>query len=105
MDKKISDQYKLQLLLHINSLLIARCTLFKGDHQQMSSLTQEQLDSLLQQHTKRIHCNLQCISQMNQGHIVKPQILEPPLLPASLQQPQDIMPKLYMLLTRMFEVW
>lgn len=96
-------QYKVQLLLHINSILLAHLN-------QMTNSTanpaQELLQNITSQYLKRVHANLQCISQINQGlDAAKPIILDPPQLPMSSQQPQDILAKLYSLMVRVFEVW
>ncbi|AMD22216.1 HGL124Wp [Eremothecium sinecaudum] len=99
-------QYKLQLLFHINTLLILRSTLLKQGNPQLEGLPAEQIDALLRHYVKRIHCNLQCISNINQGNYkARPAILEPPPLPPGIPQQQDILPKLYILLTKMLEVW
>ncbi|AET40292.1 Snf11p Ecym_5552 [Eremothecium cymbalariae DBVPG len=103
-----SVQYKLQLLLHINTLLILRCTTFKAGSPQVEGLPPDQIDALLRQYVRRIHCNLQCISSMNQGNYSsKPVLMDPPPLSPIMrkQQHQDILPKLYILLGKMFEIW
>lgn len=101
-------QYKIQLLLHINSILLARVIQManpSGSESNASAGIPEQLQSLASQYLKRVHTNLQCISQINQGaRNVKPLILDPPQL--LVQQPaQDILAKLYLLMTRVFEIW
>ncbi|KAL3233687.1 Transcription regulatory protein SNF11 [Nakaseomyces bracarensis] len=79
-------QYKVQLLLHVNSLLLQRA--MRPDVSAASFL-------------KRIHANLQCISQLNQGNpAARPMILDPPP-----EAPQDILAKLYLLMARVFEIW
>ncbi|CUS21228.1 LAQU0S02e08944g1_1 [Lachancea quebecensis] len=95
-------QYKVQLLLHINSVLLARVNQLSYNTAHFSP---EQQQNIVSQYLKRVHANLQCISQLNQGHAgCKPVILEPPQLPS--QQPsQDILAKLYLLTSRVFEVW
>lgn len=80
-------QYKVQLLLHVNSLLLQRAT--RPDVSSSASFL------------KRIHANLQCISQLNQGNpAARPMILDPPQV-----TPQDILAKLYLLMARVFEIW
>ncbi|QLQ79567.1 hypothetical protein HG537_0C02140 [Torulaspora globosa] len=101
-------QYKIQLLLHINSILLARVIQMAnngGTEGNGNAGIPEQLQPLASQYLKRVHTNLQCISQINQGaKNVKPLILDPPQL--LVQQPaQDILAKLYLLMTRVFEIW
>ncbi|QLL32692.1 hypothetical protein HG536_0D02140 [Torulaspora globosa] len=101
-------QYKIQLLLHINSILLARVIQMAnsaGSDGNGNAGIPEQLQPLASQYLKRVHTNLQCISQINQGaKNVKPLILDPPQL--LVQQPaQDILAKLYLLMTRVFEIW
>ncbi|SCW04323.1 LAFE_0H11012g1_1 [Lachancea fermentati] len=95
-------QYKIQLLLHINSVLLARINQMNNTPSQFPA---EQQQNITSQYLKRVHANLQCISQINQNQpSCKPAILEPPQLP--VQQPaQDILAKLYLLMSRVFEVW
>lgn len=98
-------QYKLQLILHINTLLILRSTLLNKGSPQLDTMSADQIDVLLCHYIKRVHCNLQCISSMNQGnHHARPSIMDPPPLPPGIHQQQDILPKLYSLLSRMLEV-
>lgn len=101
-------QYKIQLLLHINSILLARVIQMAnsaGSEANGNAGIPEQLQPLASQYLKRVHTNLQCISQINQGaKNVRPLILDPPQL--LVQQPaQDILAKLYLLMTRVFEIW
>lgn len=101
-------QYKIQLLLHINSILLARVIQMAnnaGNNGGNGNGLPEQLQPLASQYLKRVHANLQCISQINQGaRNAKPLILEPPQL--LVQQPaQDILAKLYLLMSRVFEIW
>ena len=152
-------QYKIKLLLHINSLLLARVInvmnlLAKhneannkvNDNNNSSSsnntnnsngglVIPENLQLLMSQNLKRVHANLQCISQMNQGFIrAKPAIFTIPGLglqnPQQQQQQQqqsasggsnnnsnnnnvdnnnvnsnDILVKLYLVLARVLEFW
>ncbi|SCV03961.1 LAMI_0H12332g1_1 [Lachancea mirantina] len=102
MDPQTQNQYKIQLLLHINSVLLARINQMTANAMQFSA---EQVQNVTSQYLKRVHANLQCISQINQGAPgSKPTILEPPQHPQ--QQPaQDILAKLYLLMSRVFEVW
>lgn len=96
-------QYKIQLLLHINSILLARVMQMAGGNGEGS--VPEQLQPIASQYLKRVHANLQCISQINQGaRSAKPLISDAPQL--LVQQPaQDILAKLYLLMTRVFEIW
>lgn len=101
-------QYKVQLLLHINSILLARVMQMANNsasERSASGNIPEQLQPVASQYLKRVHANLQCISQINQGaKNVKPLILDPPQL--LVQQPaQDVLAKLYLLMTRVFEIW
>lgn len=101
-------QYKVQLLLHINSILLARViqmTQSKNTDEGGSNSLPEHLKLLASQYLKRVHANLQCISQINQGSkSAKPIILDPPQ--SLVQQPaQDILVKLYLLMSRVFEIW
>lgn len=107
-------QYKIQLLLHINSVLLARAIhmtnpFFKDRKIKPNSpsVLPENIQLLVSQCLKRVHANLQCISQINQGYIrSKPVILEPPSMPQQTPVPQnDILAKLYLLMTRVFEFW
>ncbi|SCU99793.1 LANO_0F03686g1_1 [Lachancea nothofagi CBS 11611] len=94
--------YKVQLLLHINSVLLARINQMNANPSQFSL---EQQQNIASQYLKRVHANLQCISQLNQGiQTSKPAVLEPPQLPLQ-QNSQDILAKLYLLTSRVFEVW
>lgn len=103
-------QYKIQLLLHINSILLSRVIQMSNNANNNNNDGNrnglpEQLQSLASQYLKRVHANLQCISQINQGSkTAKPLILEPPQL--LVQQPaQDILAKLYLLMSRVFEIY
>lgn len=136
-------QYKIKLLLHINNLLLARVINVmnllakhneannKANDNSSSSTSAngglvipENLQLLMSQNLKRVHANLQCISQMNQGFIrAKPAIFTIPGL--GLQNPQqqqqqgdsnnnidnnnvnsnDILVKLYLVLARVLEFW
>lgn len=103
-------QYKIQLLLHINSILLSRVIQMSNNANNNNNDGNrnglpEQLQSLASQYLKRVHANLQCISQINQGSkVAKPLILEPPQL--LVQQPaQDILAKLYLLMSRVFEIY
>ncbi|CAI4334819.1 BDN_1c_G0009280.mRNA.1.CDS.1 [Saccharomyces cerevisiae] len=107
-------QYKVQLLLHINSILLARVIQMNNSLQ--SNLQNNinnsnnnniiRIQQLISQSLKRVHANLQCISQINQGvPSAKPLILTPPQLANQQQPPQDILSKLYLLLARVFEIW
>lgn len=76
------------------------------------SLSKEQMEQILIQYTKRIHCNLHTISQINQGNLAaKPPIMDPPPNPflsntASAQErQQDMLVKMYLLMNRMFQLW
>lgn len=97
-------QYKIQLLLHINSILLARVMQMASNNKSDNSVP-EQLQPIASQYLKRVHANLQCISQINQGaKNAKPLISDAPQL--LVQQPaQDILAKLYLLMTRVFEIW
>ncbi|AQZ12306.1 SNF11 (YDR073W) [Zygosaccharomyces parabailii] len=99
-------QYKVQLLLHINSVLLARVIQMTNNAGGGNAGTlPEQVQSLASQYLKRVHANLQCISQINQGAKgAKPLILEPPQLLVQLPG-QDILAKLYLLMSRVFEIW
>ncbi|SCU83672.1 LAME_0C06084g1_1 [Lachancea meyersii CBS 8951] len=95
-------QYKIQLLLHINSVLLARINQMNASPAQFSV---EQQQSIAAQYLKRVHANLQCISQLNQGvQKSKPTLLDSPQLPMQ-QNSQDVLAKLYLLTNRVFEVW
>ncbi|CEP63062.1 Snf11p LALA0_S07e01552g [Lachancea lanzarotensis] len=95
-------QYKVQLLLHINSVLLARINQMNANPTQFSA---EQQQNITAQYLKRVHANLQCISQLNQGvQDTKPALLDSPQLPMQ-QNSQDILAKLYLLTNRVFEVW
>ena len=107
-------QYKVQLLLHINSILLARVIQMNNSLQNslqnnINNSNNEniiRIQQLISQFLKRVHANLQCISQINQGiPSAKPLILSPPQLARQQQPPQDILAKLYLLLTRVFEIW
>ena len=107
-------QYKIQLLLHINSVLLARAIhmtnpFFKDKKNKPNSpsILPENIQLLVSQCLKRVHANLQCISQINQGYIrSKPVILDPPNISQQTPIPQnDILAKLYLLMTRVFEFW
>lgn len=100
-------QYKVQLLLHINSILLARVIQMTNNSNggNGSGSLPEQVQSLASQYLKRVHANLQCISQINQGAKgAKPLILEPPQFLVQLPG-QDILAKLYLLMSRVFEIW
>ncbi|SCU81515.1 LAFA_0C05468g1_1 [Lachancea sp. 'fantastica'] len=98
----IHAQYKVQLLLHINSVLLARINQMNANPAQFSV---EQQQNITAQYLKRVHANLQCISQLNQGvQNTKPALLDSPQLPMQ-QNSQDILAKLYLLTNRVFEVW
>ncbi|CAB4256581.1 similar to Saccharomyces cerevisiae YDR073W SNF11 Subunit of the SWI/SNF chromatin remodeling complex involved in transcriptional regulation [Maudiozyma barnettii] len=108
-------QYKIQLLLHINSVLLARVIhmtnpFFKDKKIEANSpsVLPENIQSLVSQNLKRVHANLQCISQINQGFIrSKPVITVAPVIPQQQQQQpnNDILAKLYLLMSRVFEFW
>ncbi|CAI4058055.1 hypothetical protein SKDZ_04G2970 [Saccharomyces kudriavzevii ZP591] len=107
-------QYKVQLLLHINSILLARVIQMNNSLQNnlQNNVNNSNNDNiiriqqLISQFLKRVHANLQCISQINQGvPSAKPIILTAPQLAHQQQPPQDILAKLYLLLTRVFEIW
>ncbi|SMN21909.1 similar to Saccharomyces cerevisiae YDR073W SNF11 Subunit of the SWI/SNF chromatin remodeling complex involved in transcriptional regulation [Maudiozyma saulgeensis] len=106
-------QYKIQLLLHINSVLLARVIhmtnpFFKDKKIEPNSpsVLPENIQLLVSQNLKRVHANLQCISQINQGYIrSKPVISDPPMIPQQPQQSNDILAKLYLLMSRVFEFW
>ncbi|GMM55344.1 Snf11 protein [Maudiozyma humilis] len=112
-------QYKIQLLLHINSVLLARVVhmtnpFFKGREaaqqgQQGHPPLPEPVQQAVSQNLRRVHANLQCISQLNQGYArAKPVILDPPAVPQQQNQQQhgnDILAKLYLLMSRVFEFW
>lgn len=107
-------QYKIQLLLHINSVLLARVvhmtnTFFKERKAQPNSpsVLPEAVQQVVSQNLKRVHANLQCISQINQGYVrAKPVILDPPAMPHHPDhQGNDILAKLYLLMSRVFEFW
>ncbi|KAI8397772.1 hypothetical protein J6895_01866 [Nakaseomyces glabratus] len=95
MDVDEQKQYKVQLLLHVNSLLLARALRLSQQQDQLQHQPQ---------YLKRIHANLQCISQLNQGlPNAKPMIMDPP--PQQESPQQDILAKLYLLMARVFEIW
>ncbi|GMC24719.1 unnamed protein product [Saccharomyces cerevisiae] len=107
-------QYKVQLLLHINSILLARVIQMNNSLQNnlQNNINNSnnnniiRIQQLISQFLKRVHANLQCISQINQGvPSAKPLILMPPQLANQQQPPQDILSKLYLLLARVFEIW
>ncbi|CAI5173444.1 CPS_HP_G0007170.mRNA.1.CDS.1 [Saccharomyces cerevisiae] len=107
-------QYKVQLLLHINSILLARVIQMNNSLQNnlQNNINNNnnnniiRIQQLISQFLKRVHANLQCISQINQGvPSAKPLILTPPQLANQQQPPQDILSKLYLLLARVFEIW
>ncbi|AJU76190.1 Snf11p [Saccharomyces cerevisiae YJM996] len=107
-------QYKVQLLLHINSILLARVIQMNNSLQNnlQNNINNSnnnniiRIQQLISQFLKRVHANLQCISQINQGvPSGKPLILTPPQLANQQQPPQDILSKLYLLLARVFEIW
>ncbi|QID78600.1 SWI/SNF global transcription activator complex component [Saccharomyces pastorianus] len=107
-------QYKVQLLLHINSILLARVIQMNNSLQNnlQNNINNSnnnniiRIQQLISQSLKRVHANLQCISQINQGvPSAKPLILTPPQLANQQQPPQDILSKLYLLLARVFEIW
>ncbi|SCU78285.1 LADA_0A04852g1_1 [Lachancea dasiensis] len=94
--------YKVQLLLHINSVLLTRINQINANPAQFSL---EQQQNIAAQYLKRVHANLQCISQLNQGvQTAKPALLDPPQTPIQ-QHSQDVLSKLYLLTSRVFEVW
>lgn len=107
-------QYKVQLLLHINSILLARVIQMNNSLQNnlQNNINNSnnnniiRIQQLISKFLKRVHANLQCISQINQGvPSAKPLILTPPQLANQQQPPQDILSKLYLLLARVFEIW
>ena len=107
-------QYKVQLLLHINSILLARVIQMNNSLQNnlQNNINNSnnnniiRIQQLISQFLKRVHANLQCISQINQGvPTAKPLILTTPQLANQQQPPQDILSKLYLLLARVFEIW
>ncbi|CAI4037958.1 hypothetical protein SMKI_04G2950 [Saccharomyces mikatae IFO 1815] len=107
-------QYKVQLLLHINSILLARViqmnnslqTNLQNNINNSNNNNIIRIQQLISQLLKRVHANLHCISQINQGvPSAKPLILTPPQLANQQQSPQDILSKLYLLLARVFEIW
>ncbi|CDO94645.1 unnamed protein product [Kluyveromyces dobzhanskii CBS 2104] len=110
-------QWKIQVLLHINSMLIKKSQETRSMYESqpvppLASLSKDQLEQILIQYTKRIHCNLHTISQINQGNLTaKPPILDPPPNPfapanASPQERQtDMLVKMYLLMNRMFQLW
>ncbi|CCK69940.1 Snf11p KNAG_0D01890 [Huiozyma naganishii CBS 8797] len=110
-------QYKIQLLLHINSVLLAKVI-----HVTNTAATLDHSNKIVvSQCLKRVHANLQCVSQINQGLIrAKPMIMTAldadPLNSSSnagtpggvgtpQQPPHDILSKLYLLMSRVFEFW
>ncbi|CCC68506.1 hypothetical protein NCAS_0B04220 [Naumovozyma castellii] len=103
-------QYKIQLLLHINSVLLLRVI-----HMSNAATTNgnnnpkypEQLQAFISHYLKRVHANLQCISQINQGVTkTRPLIFDaPPTTGPPQAQQQDILLKLYLLMNRVFEIW
>ena len=68
-------QYKVQLLLHINSILLARVIQMNNSLQNnlQNNINNSnnnniiRIQQLISQFLKRVHANLQCISQINQG--------------------------------------
>lgn len=93
-------QYKVQLLLHINSILLARVIQMNNSLQNnlQNNINNSnnnniiRIQQLISQFLKRVHANLQCISQINQGvPSAKPLILTPPQLANQQQPPQDIL--------------
>lgn len=112
-------QYKIQLLLHINSVLLARVIQLTNiannsndNNNNPNNNVHESIQRIISQSLKRVHANLQCISQINQGILrAKPIILDPPDIlnnnnnNPSNNPPQDILIKLYILMARIFEFW
>lgn len=114
-------QYKIQLLLHINSVLLARVIQLtnianNNNNNNSNNNVPESIQRIISQSLKRVHANLQCISQINQGILrAKPVILDPPEIlnnnnnsnsnNPSNNPPQDILMKLYILMGRIFEFW
>lgn len=112
------NQYKVQLLLHINSVLLARVIHLSNvtNNNNNNTAMPEPIQRLISQSLKRVHANLQCISQINQGVThAKPLIMDPPETPNNNNNssdpnthhgpPQDILTKLYILMSRIFEFW
>ncbi|CCD22521.1 Snf11p NDAI_0A03640 [Naumovozyma dairenensis CBS 421] len=103
-------QYKVQLLLHINSVLILRVMHMRNSLTGNTSVNQAQLQEVYQaflsQYLKRVHANLQCISQINQGiQKNKPAISDSPPVTSTQQGAHDVLVKLYLLMNRVFEIW
>ena len=107
-------QYKIELLLHINSILLSRLLSMTNSSAITINNLPEQLQNISSQYLKRIHSNLQCISQINQGLLnSKPLILDPPQLLNNTKtsddttppSQQDVLAKFYLLLNRVFEIW
>lgn len=100
-------QYKIQLLLHVNSVLLARVIHLTNTYKDKE--LPGHIQTLVSQNLKRVHANLQCISQINQGVArAKPIILDPPETPLPQQNASpshDILAKLYLLMSRVFEFW
>ncbi|CCE61296.1 hypothetical protein TPHA_0A02140 [Tetrapisispora phaffii CBS 4417] len=117
-ETSIGDQikYKIELLLHINNILLSRLLSITQNSKVAISSLPEQLQNISSQYLKRVHSNLQCISQINQGQLnSKPSIIEAPTLinntnsnsNANPQNPaqQDVILKFYLLLNRVFDIW
>lgn len=95
-------QFKVQLLLHLNSVLLARA--MQQSRAQgggaAAAAAPEAAGAGVAQLLRRVHANLQCISQLNQGRWdARPAILDPP------ESGEDILAKMYLLAKRLFEVW
>lgn len=119
-------QYKIQLLLHINNILLININQIVNNDstvlQNLNTKVQNWEQTIIQQFLHRVHSNLQCISRLNQGELnVKPTILEPPVdntntatsnntntnshSHPSLAGSFDTLNKLYALLNRLFQFW
>ncbi|EDO18439.1 hypothetical protein Kpol_1032p32 [Vanderwaltozyma polyspora DSM 70294] len=105
-------QYKIELLLHVNSILLSRLLSLTNNSSITINSLPENLQNISSQYLKRIHSNLQCISQMNQGLLnSKPLILDPPQQlstpndSSNVNPQQDLLAKFYLLLNRVFEIW
>lgn len=116
-------QYKIQLLLHINSILLININQIVNNDatilQNLNTKEQNWEQVLIQKFLHRVHSNLQCISRLNQGELnAKPTILEPPIDNNSnnnsnngnyghpaLTGSRDTLNKLYALLERIFQFW